>query len=193
MPTSPAMRHLPNVLSLLRMGLTVPLAWWIREGRYDEALVLALVAGLSDALDGFLAKRFGWVSWLGGILDPLADKLLLIASFATFAFTGTFPLWLAALVIGRDVVIVAGAVIYHYFVGHVTAEPTRLSKFTTCAQIALVLATLLHLSNWAEYPLWFNAGLLWLVVLTTVASGLDYVLRWSRKAWQATHNEGADA
>ena len=187
------MRHLPNLVSFLRMLLTVPLAWWIGDGRYEAAVLLALVAGLSDALDGFLAKRYGWQSWLGGILDPLADKLMLVASYFTLAYTGALPWWLAAVVVGRDVVIVTGAVIYHVGIGRVSGEPTRLSKLTTCLQIALVLATLLHLSRWAEWPVWFNAGLLWCVVAATVASGLDYVARWTAKAWRATHEEGKRA
>ena len=74
-------RHLPNALTVLRMGLVVPLAWLIRETRYDEAVIVAAVAGLTDALDGFLAKRCGWQSWLGGVLDPIADKLMLVACF----------------------------------------------------------------------------------------------------------------
>jgi len=191
MPT--AWRHLPNLLSILRMLLTVPLAWWIMDGRFEAAVILALVAGITDALDGFLAKRYGWVTWVGGILDPLADKLLLIASFATLALSGVLPMWLAYLVIGRDVVIVAGAVIYHYFIGRVTAEPTRLSKLTTCIQIAFVLAILLHLSHWVEWPLWFNTAMLWLLIAATAASGVDYVLRWTNKAWLTTHNGGSNA
>ncbi|HOV56495.1 MAG TPA: CDP-alcohol phosphatidyltransferase family protein [Rhodanobacteraceae bacterium] len=178
------LRHLPNALSLLRMLLTVPLAWWIGDGRYEAALGLAFVAGVSDALDGFLAKRCGWQSWLGGVIDPLADKLLLTASFVTLAATHAIPAWLAALVVGRDVVIVAGAVVYHNLIGRVTAEPTRLSKFTTFVQIVFVLATLLHLSRWAEWPAWVNATLLWLVVAATLASGIDYVWRWSLRAWR---------
>jgi cardiolipin synthase len=189
--SSSVLRHLPNLLSFSRMLLTVPLAWWIGAGRYEAALVLALVAGLSDALDGFLAKRFGWQSWLGGILDPLADKLMLVTSYAMLALGGGLPWWLAALVIGRDVVIVGGALVYHLGIGRVSGEPTRLSKFTTCAQIALVLAALLHLSRWAEWPAWFNGGLLAVVALATAASGLDYVARWTLKAWRATHEGSA--
>ena len=81
-------------------------------------------------------------------------------------------------------VIVAGAVVYHNLIGRVTAEPTRLSKFTTFVQIVFVLATLLHLSRWAEWPAWVNATLLWLVVAATLASGIDYVWRWSLRAWR---------
>jgi cardiolipin synthase (CMP-forming) len=183
------MRHIPNVLTLLRMLLTPPLAWLLRDGRYDMALLVALVAGFSDALDGYLAKRFSWQSRLGGLIDPVADKLLLIACFVGLAGAGALPWWLAGLVIGRDIVIVAGAVAYHNLVGPLTAEPSRLSKLTTTLQIVLVLATLLHLSRFAEWPHWFNLGLLAAVALATVGSGIDYVVRWSAKAWRETHHQ----
>lgn len=181
------MRHIPNLLTLLRMLLTVPLAWLLRDGRYDAALTIALVAGFSDALDGYLAKRFSWQSRLGGLLDPVADKLLLVACFVGLAGTGALPWWLAAVVIGRDVIIVSGAVAYHNLVGPLKAEPSQLSKLTTVLQIVLVLATLLHLSRFFEWPHWFNQALIAAVTLSTLASGIDYVLRWSVRTWRETH------
>lgn len=186
------MRHIPNLLTLLRMLLTVPLAWLLRDGRFDAALVVALVAGFSDALDGFLAKRFSWQSRLGGLIDPVADKLLLVACFVGLAQAGALPWWLAGLVIGRDVVIVSGAVAYHNLVGPLDAAPSALSKLTTVLQIVLVLATLLHLSRFAEWPEWFNLALLSTVTLATLASGIDYVVRWSLKAWRETHPQRSD-
>ena len=180
------MRHIPNLLTAIRMLLALPLAWLLREGRYDAALALALVAGLSDALDGFLAKRYGWQSELGGLLDPVADKLLLVACFIGLAQAGALPLWLALLVIGRDVVIVVGAVAYHNLVGPLHAEPSLLSKLTTVLQIALVLATLLHLSRFAQWPDWINQALLAAVTLATLGSGIDYVVRWSLRTWRET-------
>lgn len=180
------MRHIPNLLTLLRMLLTVPLVWLLREERFDTALVIALAAGVSDALDGYLAKRFSWQSELGGLLDPVADKLLLLACFLGLAGAGTLPWWLALLVLGRDVIIVAGAVAYHNLVGPLRAAPSPLSKLTTTLQIVLVLATLLHLSRFAEWPGWLNQALLASVALVTVASGLDYIVRWSAKAWRET-------
>lgn len=188
------MRQLPNLITALRMLLTVPLAWLIRAGRYDAALAVALVAGFSDAFDGFLAKRFGWQSWIGGILDPLADKLLLTGAFVSLAVAGAIPIWLAALVVGRDLVIVLGATAYHHFVGPIQAQPTRLSKLTTGLQIALVLAVLLHLSRFAEWSPTFIAVLQWAVAAATLASELDYVVRWSLKARRAVRdNSGADS
>jgi cardiolipin synthase len=175
-------RHLPNALTCMRMLLVVPLAWMIRDGRYDAALLVAVVAGLSDALDGWLAKRFGWQSWLGGILDPIADKLMLVGCFVSLGLIGAHPPWVTWLVVGRDVVIVAGAVIYHNFVGRISAQPTLLSKITTCIQISYVLAQLVALSSWFALPQPLLDGLLWLTAAVTVASGLQYVVIWSRKA-----------
>jgi cardiolipin synthase (CMP-forming) len=181
------MRHIPNLLTLLRMLLTVPLAWLLRDGRFDTALIVALVAGFTDALDGFLAKRFSWQSRLGGLIDPVADKLLLVACFVGLAQVDALPWWLAAVVIGRDAVIVSGAVAYHNLIGPLNAAPSALSKLTTVLQIVLVLATLLHLSRFAEWPTWFNLALLSAVTLATLGSGIDYVVRWSIKAWREMH------
>ena len=178
--TSP-WRHLPNALTVLRMLLVVPLAWLILDRRYEGALLIAAGAGATDALDGLLAKHFGWQSWLGGVLDPIADKLMLLACFLTLGIIGAHPPWLTWLVIGRDVVIVTGAAVYHFCIGRLSAQPTLLSKFTTCLQIVYVLAQLLHLTSWFEIPR-AVAVLMWTTVLFTVVSGLHYVVVWSLKA-----------
>lgn len=177
-------RHLPNTLTVLRMTLVVPLAWLIRETRYDEAVVVAAVAGLTDALDGFLAKRCGWQSWFGAVLDPIADKLMLVACFVTLGFVGAHPDWLTWLVVGRDALIVAGALAWHNLIGRIDAQPTRLSKLTTVVQIVYVLAQLLHLSHWLDLPPHLLDGLIWLTAVLTIVSGLQYVAVWSRKALQ---------
>ena len=88
------LRHLPNALCIARMLMVAPLILLLIEGNYPWVLVVFLVAGFTDGLDGFLAKRFGWRSWLGGILDPLADKLLLVSTFLTLTYIGLTPLWL---------------------------------------------------------------------------------------------------
>ena len=178
-------RHLPNALTSLRMLLVAPLAWLILAGRYDVALIIAAIAGLTDAFDGWVAKHFGWQSWLGGILDPIADKLMLVACFVCLGLIGAHPEWLTWLVVGRDVVIVAGAVAYHNLIGRISAEPTLFSKFTTCIQITYVLAQLVNLSSWFSLPRNALHALIWLTAICTVASGLQYVAVWSTKAAQA--------
>jgi cardiolipin synthase (CMP-forming) len=181
------LRHLPNLITALRMLLVVPLCWLIDTAHYEGALVVAAIAGLSDAVDGFLAKRFGWQSWLGGILDPIADKLLLMAAFLWLAFAGDVPAWLAALVIGRDLVIVGGAVAYYVMIGRFDAAPTLLSKLTTVVQIVFVLGELVRLSHLVEVPGALQAAAIAATALLTLASGAHYVVVWSARAWRSAH------
>jgi len=178
------LRHLPNLVTILRMLLVVPLCWLIDKGRYEGALVIAAVAGFSDAVDGFLAKHYGWQTWIGGILDPIADKLLLMATFLWLAFAGEVPQWLAALVIGRDLVIVGGAIAYHQLIGRFDASPSPLSKLTTLVQIVFVLAELLRLSRWIEMPDSVRNAAIGITAALTIASGLHYFIVWSARAWR---------
>jgi cardiolipin synthase len=180
------LRHLPNLITVLRMLLVVPLCWLIASERYEGALVIAAVAGLSDAVDGFLAKHFGWQTWLGGIIDPIADKLLLIATFLSLAFTADLPVWLTGLVIGRDLAIVCGATAYYYLIGRFDAEPSRLSKLTTLVQILFVLGELLRLSHLLAVPDSVRDACIAITAVLTLASGVHYVVVWSTRAWRAS-------
>lgn len=189
-PPSP-WRHLPNAITLARIALVAPLVWLIAHHHFDGALVLVAVAGASDALDGLLAKRFGWRSWLGGVLDPVADKMLLIACFISLDLAGVIPSWLMWLVVGRDIVIAAGATAYHFLIGRVVPQPSVLSKITTFVQIVCVLALLLKLSGALPLPDAFDETLIWLTALATVASGVHYVVVWSGKALEAKRKENA--
>ena len=104
------LKHLPNAITGLRLAMAPVLLWLLWAGFYRDALWVALVAGASDAVDGLLAKRFGWQSRLGSLLDPIADKLLLGAAMAGLWLAQALPAWLVGLVLARDLVIVAGAV-----------------------------------------------------------------------------------
>lgn len=179
------LRHLPNLITALRILLVVPLCWLIARGRYGEALLVAAAAGASDAVDGFLAKHFNWQSWIGGMLDPVADKLLLTAAFVSLTLVGELPMWLTALIVGRDLVIVAGAVAYHALVGRFDAAPSTLSKLTTGVQIVFVLAELLRLSQWLQLPDGLRIAFIALTAGVTLASGLHYVVVWSARARRA--------
>jgi cardiolipin synthase len=175
---------IPNAICVLRIVLVAPAVWCLFLGRFDVALAVVVVAGLSDALDGFLAKRFGWRSRLGGLLDPLADKLLLTSLFVALAVLGLLPAWLAAVVIGRDVVIVSGALAYSLLVGPVQPEPSRVSKANTLAQLTCVASVLVgEAFGWPTGPAVTAAGAG--VLVTSVVSGLDYVIRWSSRARRA--------
>jgi cardiolipin synthase len=177
----PSLRDLPNALTVARMVLVVPLVVLLVRQHYTAALGLAVVAGISDALDGALARRFGWQTRIGGILDPLADKLLLLAVFAGLAWLGHLPAWLFVLIVLRDLVIVTGGVVYHYRIEPVTAEPTRLSKVNTLVQVLLMWSLLVGLAGLA-IPAALVTGLSWVVTVTVVVTMVQYVYIWSRRA-----------
>jgi cardiolipin synthase len=191
-PTSPSpLRHLPNALTALRMLLVIPLVWLIHDGHYDAAVIVALFAGFTDALDGWLAKHFAWQSWIGGIIDPIADKLMLIGCFVSLGLVGAHPEWLTWLVVGRDVLIVAGAIAYHNFIGRISGEPTLLSKINTCVQIVYVILQLINLTTWFELPRSVMTFAIYVTAAITIASGLQYVAIWSAKALRVRAQERA--
>jgi cardiolipin synthase len=172
---------LPNAISLLRIALVPPILFSILEGQFGLALVLFVVAGFSDGLDGYLAVRFGWSTRLGGLLDPAADKLLITGLFVTLAFAHHIPVWLAAAVILRDVVIVAGAMAYNFLIKPVPGEPTRVSKLNTALQMLFVLFVISRAGfGWPEKISITVLGAA--ILVTVVISGVDYVLSWSRRA-----------
>lgn len=182
---------LPNTITVLRMAAVIPLTWLLIAQQFGAALVVAFAAGLSDAVDGFLAKRFGWQSYIGGILDPLADKLLLLSCFVVLAAQGWIPPWLLVLVLGRDLVIVVGALMFHFWFGRVEPEPSPVSKTNTFLQIALVLLVLLDRIRGFIEAEWITA-LVWAVTVTTVLSGIQYVWVWGRRAWLSKREEAVD-
>lgn len=176
-------RDIPNVITALRFLLVPPVVILLLQERFTAALIVFGVAGLSDGLDGFLARRFDWRSRLGGIMDPLADKLLVVSSFVTLGWLGLIPAWLVLLVILRDLVIVAGATFYHMRIEQFEAEPSIASKLNTAAQVLLVLAVL-YSSGIQILPVILMDVLLYGVLVTTLWSGFDYVWTWGRRAMQ---------
>src|SRR3982751_4904634 len=136
------LRHLPNFICLVRIVLIWPTIDALYSGDYWRALVLVAVCAVSDGLDGFLAKRFNWTSHLGKILDPLADKLLLVALFLTATWVNLLPWWLTAVAVARDVLIGGGAVLYRLFYGARHGRPTILSKINPAMQLAVALAAI---------------------------------------------------
>lgn len=191
MSPGPLMRNVPNVITVVRIALVVPTAWLLWEARYVEALVLTTVAGASDAVDGWLARRYDAVSQFGAALDPMADKLLVAAIFVIFALQGHLPVWLTALVLGRDVVILSGAGAYRLLFGRIEFAPTYLSKANTAAQIATALLALVWLCAFGPVSDAVGMALdpwgFYLLAVLAVGSGLDYVITWSRRAWREAH------
>ncbi len=176
--------QIPNAICVFRIVLVLPIAWSLLERRFDIALALIFVAGFSDGLDGFLAKQFGWRSRLGGILDPAADKLLLVSLFIVLAWLELVPLWLAVVVILRDLVIVGGALAYNFTVDKLQPEPTKISKLNTILQLVFVVIVVSRQAfGWppATAVLVLGAS----VLVASVVSGLDYVLTWSSRARRA--------
>ena len=176
--------HLPNAICILRMLLVVPIVMLLLEQSYLHALVLIVVAGLSDALDGFLARRFGWTTRIGGLLDPLADKLLLVAVFAALCWEGHVPVWLFLTVVGRDLTIVFGGVAYEYLVGRVEPHPSLVGKLNTVvALLYLFLVMTAQIFGWPSAVAVLTVGAL--VFVVSIVSGLDYVMTWSQLARSA--------
>ncbi len=111
------LRHIPNIISVIRILLVVPIALALAHQLLALSIMLFAIAAVSDAADGFLAKRFGWQSELGAVLDPIADKALFAAVFVTLSFMKLVPLWLMAAAVARDVIIVSGAAAYRIVIG----------------------------------------------------------------------------
>src|SRR6478736_3643191 len=151
------MRHLPNIICLIRIVLIVPLLQAMLAGEHWRILLLFSVAAVSDALDGYLAKRFHWTSQLGKFLDPAADKLLLVSVFIVAAWLDIAPWWVAAVAAARDLVIAGGVQI--------------------CYLLAVILASAIGLP-----PREVLDALAVVVLVTTVASGVDYVMRFVQRA-----------
>jgi cardiolipin synthase (CMP-forming) len=177
-------RHIPNIISVIRILLVVPIAMALAHRQLETSILLFALAAASDGADGFLARRFGWQSELGGILDPIADKLLLSSAFVTLSFLKWVPLWLMAAVVARDIIIVGGAASYRFFIGPVAAHPSVVSKCNTLCQAAYILAVV----GRAEFAVPHAWVVLWLgalVFATVVVSGIDYVLVYGRRAARA--------
>jgi cardiolipin synthase len=175
------LRDLPNIISFLRLLAVIPVVLLLLEREFGWALVVFALAGVSDGLDGFLAKHYGWQSRLGGMLDPLADKVLLVVCFLVLGTLGLIPFWLVAAVVLRDLLIVGGALVYNYRVEEVEAAPTLISKLNTVLQILLLVAVITDAGP-LPLPQVLIAALVWGCLATVVVSGAQYVWIWSRKA-----------
>lgn len=132
------LRNIPNLLTCIRLVLAPLAAFFILEGQYLLAFAIFTIAGLSDAADGFLAKRFGLESTFGAWLDPAADKLLMLLCFVTLTYVGIVPFWLTAIVIGRDVAIVIGVALARLFSLPVAVEVLPAGKISTIVQVGYV-------------------------------------------------------
>jgi cardiolipin synthase len=173
--------NIPNTITIVRLAVVPLIILFLVRGEYLLGLWLFFAAGVSDALDGFLARRMNQCTRLGAVLDPVADKLLIVTSVFTLFWLERLPGWLVAAIVIRDVVIAAGAIAFHFVIGRVRMAPTIGSKLNTFLQVVMIYlvladsAALVRIGGWLPY-------LYLLVLFTTVASGLQYVIVWSRKA-----------
>ncbi|MEO5343813.1 MAG: CDP-alcohol phosphatidyltransferase family protein [Gammaproteobacteria bacterium SHHR-1] len=181
---------IPNLITLARILLVGPVVYALLREEFALALGLFFIAGVSDGVDGFLAKHYHWQSRLGSLLDPLADKLLLVSSSLSLAWLGLLPWWLVAAVLLRDLIIVGGALWWNFNISLLEAEPTIVSKINTFMQIVLVLAVVLaQLPLLDLLPEGALTALIWATLATTLSSGIDYVWEWSKRAREAVHGD----
>jgi len=179
---------IPNLISIARL-LAVPFTvYLILQGEFAVAFWLFIAAGISDAVDGFLAKRFGMQSDLGGFLDPLADKALLMSVYVALGHEGHIATWLVILVVFRDVLIIGGVMLIFLVNGGTTARPIAISKLNTVAQISLVALVLAGLGIEPDVMPVIRP-LAWLVAATTLASGGAYLFNWIHQTRGEAHAE----
>ncbi|HEX9875469.1 MAG TPA: CDP-alcohol phosphatidyltransferase family protein [Gammaproteobacteria bacterium] len=181
-----SLRWLPNAICIFRVLLVGPVVLALLQERYQIALVLIAVAAFSDAVDGFLARTFDWRTPLGSLLDPAADKLLIVSVFVTLTVQGLVPVPLTTIVVLRDLVIVGGAAVYRILIAPFEGKPTLISKLNTAFQLLFVLSTLTELAlGWPSRIVVVVLGAA--VVFTSLTSGLYYVVGWSKRAWRSSH------
>jgi cardiolipin synthase len=165
--------NLPNLITLSRLLMVVPLIWLIATDRVHAAFWLLVVAGMSDLLDGYIAKNFNARTELGAYLDPIADKTLLDGIYLALALAGWLPLWLALLVVARDVLIVLGVVLIQRRNPLYRARPLLIGKINTFAQLSLAACTLAHAGGVIDLGVLITA-LIVAVALTTILSAAGY-------------------
>jgi cardiolipin synthase len=171
--------NLANLVTLGRLLIVFPLVWLIATERMDAAFWLFVAAGLSDAVDGFIAKTFNARTELGAVLDPLADKALLAGMYLALAIGGGLPVWLTALVLARDLLIVAGVILIRRRDPVFRAVPLAIGKINTFAQILLAGCAIADSGGWIELEAQVTA-LIVLVASTTVLSGAGYAVQATR-------------
>ncbi len=186
--------NIPNTISLGRIFIVPMCVWLILREAIAPAFWLFMAAAISDAVDGFIAKRFNCVTKLGGYLDAIADKTLLVSIFVSLGVQGYLPLWLVILVVFRDLLIVCGAALYQTMTQALSMEPLMISKVNTTAQLVLAVSVLGNTAFQLSLGSMLDLGIL-VVAATTFLSGAVYVWEWSRRAseMEGPTNQDGDA
>jgi len=182
-------RFIPNFITLLRFAAVPLLVYWLFDSQFYNALVLCFFMGLSDALDGYLARTFDWRTTLGAYLDPAADKVMLISAYVALGALDLIPHWLVLAVIMRDVVLLSGALSYVTSTRRLEIQPSLISKVNTFVQIVLVLAVIY--SQISSIPALAIHILVGLTLFTTVASAYDYLVE--ERSRRAARHSGKQA
>jgi cardiolipin synthase (CMP-forming) len=177
------LRYIPNALTLIRLALITPFVVSLYQQEYVSAFYIFILAGFTDGLDGWLARSFKWQSLFGSFTDPLADKLLIAASFISLALIGLLPWWLVILVFLRDLTISFGVVAWYWFLQRkLDFKPTYLSKINTFLQLVLLTVCLFELAFF-KFSLHLIDILIILTTITTTSTYIDYVWTWGKKAY----------
>lgn len=183
-----ALETLPNLLGLARLASAPGLLWLIAQGRLESAFWLFLLAGLSDAIDGPIARRLGVASRFGAILDPLADKSVMAAVYVTGSVCGLIPIWLVVLVVARDLLILLGGLRLFSHAPDRPIRPLRISKTNTGVQIAYAAIVLFDHAHGTPLGSGWQKPAALLVAASTLASGLAYAREW----WRVRHADGGN-
>jgi cardiolipin synthase len=170
---------IPNLITVLRFLLVPGVVYAMLAGRMDWAFAGFVVAGVSDAVDGFIARHFNQRSELGAYLDPVADKFLLVSVFLVLGYMGQLPLWLVIAVVSRDALIIVAVLLSSVMARPVEMKPLLVSKANTAMQIALIIVVLAELAFKADF-IWVTDALVYLSGLLTVASAAAYLVAWLR-------------
>lgn len=173
--------NLPNSLTVLRILLVPVFVGCLFQGRYDYALAVLLIAGLTDGLDGTIARAANQQTRVGAYLDPLADKFLLTSGFLTLAFLGLVPAWAAVVVVGRDLVLMAATLIARVTETRIDISPTILGKGTTLLQLAYLLLVVVLRSR--DMALQLLQPLAYVMIAVTLLSGVHYLYRGAMHVW----------
>ncbi|MGL4489818.1 MAG: CDP-alcohol phosphatidyltransferase family protein [Rhizobiaceae bacterium] len=179
---------IPNYITLLRLLLVPFVVWSLLTGQHMAAFVAFVVAGVSDGVDGFIARRFDMRSELGSYIDPIADKLLLVSVFIVLGYQGVLPIWLVAIVVFRDALIVSGVMLASVMGRPVEMRPLFVSKANTVAQIMLAGVALMVVAFELDWT-WSRPVLFIAVAALTAASAAAYLMQWLR---HMTDNDNQD-
>ena len=174
-------KFIPNIITILRLLAIPPAILFMWNDQFSVALFIFAIAGVSDGVDGYLARRFHWESPWGAAMDPIADKALLVSTAAMLTYKDLLPGWLFILMLGRDATLLGGSFLYRIKFGPFDVQPSMLGKISTFIQILLLLSLMIHVA-YGILTLSQLDVLILLCTLATLVSGLHYLWVWIRKA-----------